>query len=138
MGTNWNRRPVQWLRRRLDATNSVDPEAKQHVLLWFQDLVDQITDDPRTQAAAIAAAGVYTEYIRLQAKALSMRPEDPDVEKVGAALMRCPVQLAKALRLIKMQGDKHTAPSKSPFAAPREQTQTELDAVGTLVASATD
>jgi hypothetical protein len=118
MGSRWNRQPLHWVRRRLLAASTLDEEAKQHVLLWFDDLASYVPDEPRQQAAAASAAGVYAEYVRLQVKALTMDPQDPESEKVSAALMRCPANIAKALRMIGIRTDRPNVKKHSPFTAP--------------------
>lgn len=116
--TTWNREPIRFILRQIEASRAYSPIVKSHVTLWAQDL-GPIPDDPARQAVLSCAIYAYAQRTRLAVKALQSTSESDASERRERRITQLDNQLQKLLRVSRIGANKGNRAKTGLPAAPK-------------------
>jgi hypothetical protein len=93
------RKPLDWVKRRVENNSHLSEEGKSHVIRWTRDIADRVPDDPRLQAVAQSAVVAYCQIIEIQEALFKLSATSAQADKLGNSINRWVRQLTFCLRL---------------------------------------
>jgi len=140
MVNKWDNYPLRILRRQLEASPLFTEELRSHLLLWTDNIIAQVRDDPRHEAIGCSAVLAYSQCLNLSSKALENQKGKESANEVSLLYIRWSTHLAKSLRLMGVRAtakDKYSDGKKGDiFTPPRQAANAEHSSERAPVAEA--